>query len=181
MCLPCRSRCAGASIPRSPRQAPRGSPSLPMEASPHRQVIANPGAARQRAAIHRAPPGPGPAARCDGTRRAGGDRWLVPGAGPPARRLGRTAPREGFLWSIRTCADWWGRREPGRRIRKVYDDRSHRRAFVTVTADRVAAATVIAATAGRRERDGAGMDWMTMSLGARNLAFNNVAHVGADF
>jgi acetyl esterase/lipase len=24
------------------------------------------------------------------------------------------------------------------------------------------------------------MDWMTMSLGARNLAFNNVAHVGAD-
>ena len=27
----------------------------------------------------------------------------------------------------------------------------------------------------------AGMDWMTMSLEARNLAFNNVAHVGPDF
>ena len=26
----------------------------------------------------------------------------------------------------------------------------------------------------------AGMDWMTMSLEARNLAYNNVAHVGAD-
>ena len=24
------------------------------------------------------------------------------------------------------------------------------------------------------------MDWMTMSLAARNLAFNNVAHVGAE-
>jgi hypothetical protein len=27
----------------------------------------------------------------------------------------------------------------------------------------------------------AGMDWMTMSLEARNLAYNNVAHVGPDF
>src|SRR5262245_27833381 len=25
------------------------------------------------------------------------------------------------------------------------------------------------------------MDWMTMSLEARNLAYNNVAHVGSDF
>jgi hypothetical protein len=27
----------------------------------------------------------------------------------------------------------------------------------------------------------AAMDWMTMSLEARNLAYNNVAHVGPDF
>ena len=51
-----------------------------------------------------------------------------------------------------------------------------RRAFVA------AAATSIVAPAAARAKEcpAAGMDWMTMSLEARNLAFNNVAHVGAD-
>ena len=52
-----------------------------------------------------------------------------------------------------------------------------RRAFLAVTAASVVAPTVIAAT----EVAAKHMDWMTMSLEARNLAFNNVAHVGADF
>ena len=53
----------------------------------------------------------------------------------------------------------------------------NRRAFVAATAAGVAAPTVI----GAKEVPKAGMDWMTMSLEARNLAYNNVAHVGPDF
>jgi arylformamidase len=53
----------------------------------------------------------------------------------------------------------------------------NRRALVAATAAGVVAPTV--ARAG--ECPAAGMDWMTMSLEARNLAYFNVAHVGADF
>ena len=52
-----------------------------------------------------------------------------------------------------------------------------RRAFMAVAAASVLAPTVIAA----REVVAKGMDWQTMSLEARNLAFNNVAHVGPEF
>src|SRR5215831_4654731 len=52
----------------------------------------------------------------------------------------------------------------------------NRRAFMAVTAAGVVAPTVIAA----KERESSQMDWMTMSLEARNLAFNNVAHVGPE-
>ena len=52
-----------------------------------------------------------------------------------------------------------------------------RRAFATATAAGVLAPTVACA----KECPAAGMDWMTMSLEARNLAYFNVAHVGADF
>jgi arylformamidase len=52
-----------------------------------------------------------------------------------------------------------------------------RRAFVAATAAGVAVPTVARA----KECPAAGMDWMTMSLEARNLAYFNVAHVGADF
>ncbi len=52
-----------------------------------------------------------------------------------------------------------------------------RRTFVAATAASVVAPTAI----GAKEVMEAGMDWMTMSLEARNLAYNNVAHVGADF
>jgi hypothetical protein len=51
-----------------------------------------------------------------------------------------------------------------------------RRAFVAAAAATVAAPTVLAA----KEVANAGMDWQTMSLEARNLAYNNVMHVGAD-
>src|SRR6476661_7112944 len=53
----------------------------------------------------------------------------------------------------------------------------NRRAFVAATAASVAAPAVARA----KECPAAGMDWMTMSLEARNLAYFNVAHVGADF
>ena len=53
----------------------------------------------------------------------------------------------------------------------------NRRAFMAVTAAGVVAPTVIAA----KQVVAKGMDWMTMSLEARNLAFNNVAHVGPEF
>src|SRR6476661_7666167 len=53
----------------------------------------------------------------------------------------------------------------------------NRRAFVAATAASVAAPTIARA----KEGPAAGMDWMTMSLEARNLAYFNVAHVGADF
>src|SRR5262249_45066038 len=53
----------------------------------------------------------------------------------------------------------------------------NRRAFMAVTAAGVVAPTVTAAKEGVAK----GMDWMTMSLEARNLAFNNVAHVGPEF
>jgi arylformamidase len=52
----------------------------------------------------------------------------------------------------------------------------NRRAFVAATAAGVVAPTAI----GAKEVPKAGMDWITMSLEARNLAYNNVAHVGAD-
>ena len=50
-----------------------------------------------------------------------------------------------------------------------------RRSFMAATS-----AVVIPGIAGARECD-KGYDWETMSLEARNLAFNNVSHVGADF
>ena len=52
-----------------------------------------------------------------------------------------------------------------------------RRAFAAATAAGVVAPTIAHA----KECPPAGMDWMTMSLEARNLAYFNVAHVGADF
>ena len=52
-----------------------------------------------------------------------------------------------------------------------------RRAFAAATAASVVAPTIARA----KECPAAGMDWMTMSLEARNLAYFNVAHVGADF
>src|SRR5215831_1866954 len=51
----------------------------------------------------------------------------------------------------------------------------NRRAFMAVTTAGVLAPPVLAAIEGGAR----GMDWMTMSLEARNLAFNNVAHVGS--
>src|SRR5262249_10893800 len=53
----------------------------------------------------------------------------------------------------------------------------NRRTFVAATAASVVAPTVARA----KECPAAGMDWMTMSLEARNLAYFNVAHVGPDF
>jgi arylformamidase len=53
-----------------------------------------------------------------------------------------------------------------------------RRAFAAATAAGVVASPTIARA---KECPAAGMDWMTMSLEARNLAYFNVAHVGADF
>src|SRR5215813_14183857 len=53
----------------------------------------------------------------------------------------------------------------------------NRRAFIAVTAAGVVAPIVGAA----KEEESSRMDWMTMSLEARNLAFNNVAHVGPEF
>jgi hypothetical protein len=52
----------------------------------------------------------------------------------------------------------------------------NRRAFVTATAAGIASPTFARAT----ECPAAGMDWMNMSLEARNLAYNNGAHVGLD-
>ena len=52
----------------------------------------------------------------------------------------------------------------------------NRRAFMAVTAAGVVAPTVFAA----KEVVPKGMDWQTMSLEARNLAYNNVAHVGPE-
>jgi arylformamidase len=52
-----------------------------------------------------------------------------------------------------------------------------RRAFVTATAASVATPNV----ARGKECPAAGMDWMTMSLEARNLAYNNGEHVGLDY
>jgi hypothetical protein len=53
-----------------------------------------------------------------------------------------------------------------------------RRAFVASTAASVAAAPNVARA---KECPAAGMDWMTMSLEARNLAYNNGEHVGLDY
>src|SRR4051794_7207148 len=55
--------------------------------------------------------------------------------------------------------------------------RINRRAFVTATAATIAAPTVARA----KECPAAGMDWMTMPLEARNLAYNNGEHVGLDY
>src|SRR5262245_41137640 len=53
----------------------------------------------------------------------------------------------------------------------------NRRAFMAMSAAGVVAPAVI----GAKEVVAKDMDWMTMSLQARNLAFNNVAHVGPEF
>ena len=50
-----------------------------------------------------------------------------------------------------------------------------RRAFMAATA-----ASIAAPTAGAKECPAAGMDWITMSLEDRNLAYNNVEHVGPE-
>jgi arylformamidase len=52
----------------------------------------------------------------------------------------------------------------------------NRRVFVAAAAASVADPTVL----GAKEVPKAGMDWITMSLEARNLAYNNVAHVGSE-
>ena len=52
----------------------------------------------------------------------------------------------------------------------------HRRAFMAATAASIATPTALSA----KECSTAGQDWITMSLEARNLAYNNVEHVGAD-
>jgi len=65
----------------------------------------------------------------------------------------------------------------GSGIREAYHGRLDRRAFMAVTAASVVAPTVIAA----KEVVAIGMDWQTMSLKERNLAFNNVEHVGPEF
>ena len=52
----------------------------------------------------------------------------------------------------------------------------HRRAFMAATAAGIATPTAL----GAKECSTAGLDWITMSLEARNLAYNNVEHVGAD-
>ena len=53
----------------------------------------------------------------------------------------------------------------------------NRRTFIATTAAGVAAPTFLDA----KEIVKAGTDWQTMSLEARNAAYNNVAHVGPDF
>ena len=50
-----------------------------------------------------------------------------------------------------------------------------RRVFMAATA-----ASIAAPTAGAKECPTAGMDWITMSLEDRNLAYNNVEHVGPE-
>src|SRR5947208_2916665 len=62
-------------------------------------------------------------------------------------------------------------------IREVYVGVINRRALVTATTAIIAAPTV----ARGKECPAAGMDWMNMSLQARNLAYNNGEHVGLDF
>ena len=52
-----------------------------------------------------------------------------------------------------------------------------RRTFAAATA----AGVIVPTVARAKECPAAAMDWMTMSLEARNLAYFNVAHVGADF
>src|SRR5262245_24355876 len=52
----------------------------------------------------------------------------------------------------------------------------NRRAFMAVATASVAAPS----TSGATELAKKNMDWMTMSLEERNLAFNNVAHVGQE-
>src|SRR6516162_9339621 len=51
-----------------------------------------------------------------------------------------------------------------------------RRAFVVATAASAVAPTALVA----KECPGIGRDWITMSLEARNLAYNNVEHVGPE-
>jgi hypothetical protein len=51
----------------------------------------------------------------------------------------------------------------------------NRRAFMAATAASVIGPTLVGAKEGAK-----GMDWQTMSLEERNLAFNNVAHVGPE-
>jgi acetyl esterase/lipase len=51
-----------------------------------------------------------------------------------------------------------------------------RRAFMAATAASIATPVAL----GAKECPTAGMDWITMSLDARNLAYNNVEHVGPD-
>src|SRR5437016_295741 len=51
-----------------------------------------------------------------------------------------------------------------------------RRAFVAATVASIATPTAL----GAKECPTAGMDWITMSIEARNLAYNNVEHVGPD-
>src|SRR5262245_24301502 len=51
-----------------------------------------------------------------------------------------------------------------------------RRTFMAATAASIAAPTAL----GAKECPTAGMDWITMSLEERNLAYNNVEHVGPE-
>jgi hypothetical protein len=69
-----------------------------------------------------------------------------------------------------------GRRRAFNKIREVHMTALDRRAFMAATAASVAAPTGL----GAKECPTAGMDWITMSLEARNLAYNNVEHVGPE-
>jgi len=51
-----------------------------------------------------------------------------------------------------------------------------RRSFMAATAASIAMPVGL----GAKECPTAGMDWITMSLAARNLAYNNVEHVGPE-
>src|SRR5215510_14790800 len=51
-----------------------------------------------------------------------------------------------------------------------------RRAFMAASAACIAAPTAL----GAKECPMAGLDWITMSLEERNLAYNNVVHVGPE-
>jgi hypothetical protein len=55
---------------------------------------------------------------------------------------------------------------------EVYMTAPDRRAFMAATA----ASFATPAALGAKECPSAGMDWITMSLEARNLAYNNVEH-----
>jgi hypothetical protein len=52
----------------------------------------------------------------------------------------------------------------------------NRRSFMAATAASIATPVSL----GAKECPTAGMDWITMSLEARNLAYNNVEHVGPE-
>src|SRR5262249_35788336 len=57
----------------------------------------------------------------------------------------------------------------------------NRRGFMAATAAGVVGPTVVAASEVVAKGKDRMRDWMTMSLEARNLAFNNVVHVGPEF
>jgi hypothetical protein len=123
-----------------------------------------------------------------------------PNAGRKARKVGSARARRCFRWARLACCTAGAQNRPsagasGECRMKTVPSRAHREAAeakrlearrgfllgsgaallapVTMSPGRVGAVTY--------SECAAGMDWMTMSLEARNLAYNNVAHVGPDF